>query len=195
MVERSLFHFAGVEMPRRVGPDRRHRQRDGDHRSLDMEAGKAAEHLVCADLLLQGYNAFLSDQGLPYDVVVDLGPRILRVQVKGTRKPKNPMPMTRISDGYFFHIRRAGKGGKRIYGINEFDIYALVALDIHAIAYFAKEQLNLQTVVLRVPGVHYHHDSKAVKRFEMAGFESAVAFFRQDCCPDNHVSQTIPFGT
>jgi hypothetical protein len=35
--------------------------------------GKAAEHLVCADLLMKGYNAFLSAQGLPYDVVIDQG--------------------------------------------------------------------------------------------------------------------------
>ena len=54
--------------------------------------GKAAEHLVCADLLMKGYNAFLSDQGLPFDVVIDLGRRLFRVQVKGTAKPKNPMP-------------------------------------------------------------------------------------------------------
>jgi hypothetical protein len=37
-----------------------------------LELGKAAEHLVVADLLLQRYRAFLSDQGLPYDAIVDL---------------------------------------------------------------------------------------------------------------------------
>ena len=139
-----------------------------------MEVGKAAEHLVCCDLLVQGYNAFLSDQGLPYDLIVDLGGRLLRVQVKGTRQPKNPMPGHRLTDGYFFHVRRAGKGGVRIYGDDEFDMYALVALDIHKIAYFAVNDLNLQTVALRVPGIQYHHDSKAVKRFDTATFEDAL---------------------
>lgn len=39
----------------------------------DLAAGAAGEHLVCADLLLQGYRAFLSDQNCPYDVAVDVG--------------------------------------------------------------------------------------------------------------------------
>ena len=37
----------------------------------DLELGKAAEHLVVADLILSGYRAYLTEQGLPYDVVVD----------------------------------------------------------------------------------------------------------------------------
>jgi hypothetical protein len=115
--------------------------------------GKAAEHLVCVDLLMKGYNAFLSDQGLPYDVVIDLGRQLVRVQVKGTAKPKNPMRGLRISDGYFFHVRRAGRGHRRVYGDNEFDIYALVALDIYAVAYFARKEVDSQTICLRVPGM------------------------------------------
>ncbi len=51
----------------------------------DLEVGKAAEHLVVADLILSGYRAYLTDQGLPYDVVVDVGGRLYRVQVKATR--------------------------------------------------------------------------------------------------------------
>ena len=38
--------------------------------------GKAAQHPVCADLLMKGYNAFPSAQGLPYYVVIDLGRRL-----------------------------------------------------------------------------------------------------------------------
>ncbi len=146
MSQRPLFQFAEVEAPRRPSPERRRRERHDHHRSRDLETGKAAEHLVCCDLLLKAYNAFLSDQGLPYGIIVDLGSRILRVQVKGTRRPKNPLPGHRLSEGYLFHIRRTGKRGTRIYGDNEFDMYALVALDIHAIAYFAKDDLILQTV-------------------------------------------------
>jgi len=32
----------------------------------ELEIGKAAEHLVCADLILKGYRSFLADQGLPF---------------------------------------------------------------------------------------------------------------------------------
>jgi hypothetical protein len=53
--------------------------------------GKAAEHLVCADLLMKGYKAFLSAQGLPYDVI-DLKPRLVSCTGKGTAKPKTPVP-------------------------------------------------------------------------------------------------------
>ena len=175
MRQRPLFQFTAVEAPRRPSPERRRRERHDDHRSRDLETGKAAEHFVCCDLLLKGYNAFLSDQGLPYDIIVDLGSRIVRVQVKGTRRPKNPLPGHRLSDGYFFHIRRTGKRGTRIYGDNEFNMYALVALDIHAIAYFAEDDLLLQTVSMRVPGIQYHHDSRAARRFEHADFERALA--------------------
>lgn len=39
--------------------------------SNELQIGKAAEHLVCCDLILQGYNAFLTDQGVPFDIVVE----------------------------------------------------------------------------------------------------------------------------
>ena len=39
----------------------------------DLAAGTAAEHLVCADLLMQGHGAYLTDQNTAYDVVADVG--------------------------------------------------------------------------------------------------------------------------
>ena len=54
----------------------------------DLAAGAAGEHLVCADLLMLGYRAFLADQNCPYDVAVDVGGRLIRIQVKSTRKAK-----------------------------------------------------------------------------------------------------------
>jgi hypothetical protein len=136
--------------------------------------GKAAEHLVCVDLLMKGYNAFLSDQGLPYDVVIDLGRQLVRVQVKGTAKPKNPMRGLRISDGYFFHARRAGRGRRRVYGDDEFDIYALVALDIYAVAYFARDEVDSQTICLRVPGVTYGPGGRLARHFEDGSLTRAI---------------------
>ena len=50
--------------------------------SKELQLGKAGEHLVCFDLISQGHNAFLADQGLPYDVLVDLDGSIKRIQVK-----------------------------------------------------------------------------------------------------------------
>lgn len=117
----------------------------------DLVAGVAAEHIVCADLLLDGWRAFLTDQYCPYDLAVEVDGRLLRVQVKATRTSK-PIPQrTAQIPAYQWHIRRAGKGGARVYGAGEFDMLALVALDIRRIAYLPPS-LKLQTVHIRPPG-------------------------------------------
>jgi len=118
----------------------------------DLSVGLAAEYIVCADLILLGYRAFLSPQNCPYDVVVDIGGRLLRIQVKSTRR-KRPIPQRiAATDSYLFFTKRAGKGGKRHYKKNAFDLYAFVALDIRAVAYWpAKAMINHQ-IHLRAPG-------------------------------------------
>ena len=102
----------------------------------DLCVGVAAEHIVCADLLMQGYRAFRTDQFCAYDVAVEHDGRIVKVQVKGTRGLRAVPQRRNQTDAYLFHLRRAGKGGKRRYGSDEFDVVALVALDIKRIAYF-----------------------------------------------------------
>lgn len=98
-----------------------------------MEVGKAAEHLVCADLILLGFRAFLADQGLPYDVVVDVEHRLLRIQVKATA--------SLYPDGrgvYRFNPRRKLGGDRaRRPGLRDCDLYAFVALDRRVIGYLA----------------------------------------------------------
>lgn len=118
----------------------------------DLAAGTAAEHLVCADLLLAGWNAFLTDQNCPYDVAVDIDGRLVRVQVKATRQPRAIPQRTHHVAGYMWHVRRAGKGGARLYRGDEFDLLALVALDVRRIAYLPPS-LRAQTVHIRPEGV------------------------------------------
>lgn len=115
-----------------------------------LEVGKAAEHLVCAELILQGHRAFLSDQGLPYDVVVDVG-RLIRIQVKSTFYPKD-IPQITYSKKYTWHVRRVGKNGRRKIAGNEFDILALVALDVRHIAFIPISDTVPSCVMLRPPG-------------------------------------------
>ncbi len=114
----------------------------------DLSLGTAAEHLVCADLLLQGYRAFLSDQNCPYDVVVDIGARLVRIQVKATAEPRRTPQ--RVGDflTYQWYVRRAGKGGRRVYAMGEFDLLALVATDARRVAYLPPEEQR-QTVHIR----------------------------------------------
>lgn len=126
-----------------------------------LEIGKAAEHIVCADLILSGYRVFLTDQGLPYDVVVDLDGRLLRIQVKGTARPRPVPGRPGSGPSYMFSIRRAGKGARRLVGNDEFDIVDLVALDIRTVAYLAIGPKILQTIHLRIPNWPGGHANKS----------------------------------
>jgi len=117
----------------------------------DLAAGTAAEHLVCADLLLAGYRAFLADQNCAYDVAVDVAGRLVRIQVKATRCQRAIPQRANHVPAYLWHVRRAGKGGARTYAVGEFDMLALVALDIRRIAYLPPSDAK-QTVHIRPPG-------------------------------------------
>ncbi|KKK68604.1 hypothetical protein LCGC14_2942380, partial [marine sediment metagenome] len=72
--------------------------------SKELQIGKAGEHLVCFDLIRQGFNAFLADQGLPYDVLIDKGERIYRIQVKTCTKKST---YGKNKDVYRFSLRSA----------------------------------------------------------------------------------------
>jgi hypothetical protein len=168
-MQQSLFEHLGFDLP-----DSEFDRPDVEC-SDDLEVGKAAEHLVCADLIMSGYRAFLSDQGLSYEILVDVDGALLRVQVKSTRKPKNHDPRTRATPGYFFHLRRAGKGGRRRYPENAFDLYALVALGRRAIAYLPVTDCPNQSIALRVPGERYLQNGSLRREFQEASFRHALS--------------------
>ncbi len=138
----------------------------------DLAVGTAAEHLVCFDLLMAGYRAFLADQNCPYDVAVELGGRLVRIQVKSTRKQKAIPQRIEHIPAYMWHVRRAGKRGVRFYAEGEFDALALVALDIRTIAYLPPEALK-QTVHIRPPGVQ-PNGAKPGKQFVDYPFENVL---------------------
>ncbi len=117
----------------------------------DLDVGTAGEHLVCADLLLTGLTAFRTDQTCAYDVAVDYGGRLVRLQVKSTRVAKAiPQRETEIL-AYQWHVRRAGKGNRRVYADDEFDLLALVGLDVRQVAYLPPS-LTRTMVQIRPPG-------------------------------------------
>jgi hypothetical protein len=141
----------------------------------DLEIGKAAEHLVVADLIISGYRAYLTEQGLPYDVVVDHEGKLYRVQVKATRAP-NLMPQRKgHTSGYLFQVRRAGKGGRRVYADDAFDLLALVALDVRIIAYLPLERTVLQSIWLRPPGHQHSARAERTRNIDQFPIESAMA--------------------
>lgn len=114
----------------------------------DLQIGKAGEYLVCADLILKGHIAFLSEQGLPYDVIFDFNKKLLRVQVKTTRSIKN-IPQRKIPvKGYIFNIKRHGKNNSKRTTEKTCDIFALVALDTKTIGYIPNKNVR-QTMNFR----------------------------------------------
>lgn len=108
-----------------------------EHLSAELQIGKAGEHLVCCDLLQQGHNAFLADQGLPYDIIADISGILYRVQVKATLRP---CTFGKVKNLYRFCLKSAKKGNRKIMP-KDVDIIAFVALDIKKVAYFQCEKL------------------------------------------------------
>jgi hypothetical protein len=140
----------------------------------DLELGKAAEHLVVADLILSGYRAYLTEQGLPYDAVLDDNGRLYRIQVKASRDPKKMPQHGAVGTGYLYHVRRAGKGGSRLYGDDEFDILALVGMDIRVVAYLPFERRVLQSIYLRPPGQHNRVNAGRTRTIDQFPIENAL---------------------
>lgn len=136
--------------------------------SNELQIGKAGEYLVCADLIMKGIIAFPSEQGLPYDVIMDNGKRLLRIQVKSTTKPRIIPQRAKKSQAYIFNVKRHGKNNSQRYNDSEVDVFALVCLDTRQVGYLLNgdmpETLNLRVDSLR--GTYY--DEKGIQDYEKA---------------------------
>lgn len=109
--------------------------------SRELQIGKAGEHLVCCDLIMQGYNAFLADQGLPFDVLVEKDGVIKRIQVKSTMALKS---YDKADNIYRFGTRNGKRGVSRVVEA-DVDYYAFVALDIKVVAYMPISEMISRT--------------------------------------------------
>ena len=133
--------------------------------SKELQCGKAGEYLVCADLVLKGFIAFPSEQGLPYDVLLDTGKRLYRVQVKTTTCPRVVPQRNKESLAYIFNIKRHGKNNHAIYDSGEVDIFALVCLDTRAVGYILNTEMPT-TINLRVDALRgQYYDEKGIQDY------------------------------
>ena len=57
--------------------------------SDDLQVGKAGEYLVCFDLIMKGFVAYPSEQGLPYDLVLDTGKKDVEDTSKDYKRAEN----------------------------------------------------------------------------------------------------------
>ena len=97
---------------------------------------------MCADLILKGFIAFPSEQGLSFDAVLSANNKLYKVQVKTTRQLQvAPQRKCRI-ERYTFNVRRCGKDGRKSYQKNDVDIFALVALDVRTIGYIKASEVK-----------------------------------------------------
>ncbi len=107
--------------------------------SNELEFGKLGEHLVCADLIKKGYIAFLTDAGLPYDIICVINKEIKRIQVKTT--------LQKTTIGKSFNVYRFGtrhsKGTRQRVNYGDMDYFAFVAVDINKIGYVKIEEMVL----------------------------------------------------
>lgn len=125
--------------------------------------GRAGEYLVLADLMLKEVKAYDTAQGIDYDVVADTPKGIIRLQVKTTQK----MRVLKESSHpiYFFHIKRAGKNGVRFYSMNDFDAFALVALDRREVYYLKfDENIKSNSICIRDRNIKYKAQAKGGKK-------------------------------
>jgi len=133
--------------------------------SKEMQIGIAGEHLACADIILKGGVAFLTDQGLPYDIIIDMHGKLLKCQVKTTSKPRSVPQRNKETFAYIFNIKRHGKKNNKKYTNEIVDIFALVCLDTKQIAYIKNGDVRT-TMNFRVPslrGTYYDEQGAKLK--------------------------------
>ncbi|KKL60251.1 hypothetical protein LCGC14_2207200 [marine sediment metagenome] len=107
--------------------------------SQELQIGKAGEHLVCCDLITKGISAFLADQGLPYDVVIDDGVvGLKRVSVKTCTKKGS---YGKAKEVYRFSLRSA-KGACRAIRADSIDYVAFVFLDRRSVEYLPVSEIT-----------------------------------------------------
>lgn len=143
----------------------RSNQQREDGLSSTTQIAKASEHLVCCELILQGHNAYLTDAGQPYDVIVDTGVgQFIRVQVKTTTRMYGRPGYPPV---YRFPFRKSRTGDRRITA-KDVDVFALVALDARQIAWVpVRSVLNgsgyaKTTVELKTRRLFYQRGRKGV---------------------------------
>jgi len=109
----------------------------------------------------------MTDQNFSYDVAVDLG-QLIRIQVKSTREARIPVGR-QLGQVPLYKFQMTRPRGQRLYAKGTFELYALVALDIHQIAYMPPSW-HKTLVFIGVPG-----SRPGGKHFEDFPFAKAIA--------------------
>ena len=132
------------------------------------QIGKAGEFLVGAHLLFKGMDVSFAGETLPYDLLLDTGEKILKIQVKTTEKRKRSNQWRGVSDAYVFGVKRKGFNSAKRYGENEVDVFALVSLESMQVGYIKNADMPT-TINIRVDELRgEYHDEKGIKNQKIA---------------------------
>ena len=115
----------------------------------DLMIGVAGEHLACFDLITKGFTAFMTEQGLPYDLIADINGKLKKIQVKTTRTHSATAQRKNHYPSYTFNIRKCGKGGRSSYCGGDVDLFALVCVDTKQVGYVSAHGMP-STISVRV---------------------------------------------
>jgi hypothetical protein len=112
-----------VEVEKNIGPE------TVDYKFF-RNIARSAEHLVAFDLLQRGIDTFVAAEGLPYDLVANIGGGLRRVQVKSTQQADRPV------SGYSYEVYRFKTRHRSLQRYREdADLFAFVAIDRKLIFY------------------------------------------------------------
>lgn len=107
----------------------------------NLELGKCGEYYSIYEIIKQGKIAFLSDQGLPYDIIVDHNGYLLKGQVKSTIGHQN---YGKSANCLRFGTR-SGKGCQRRASSDLCDFYAFVSINDKIVSFFHISELESKT--------------------------------------------------
>ncbi len=113
----------------------------------EFELGVAGEYLVCFDLAMQGIKAFPSDQGLPFDLVMNYRSKLLKVQVKSSGSPRTTNQRGDQPPLYIIGNMKRGRFGKHRYQSCDVDLFALVGISERAVGYVACRDIKGTTQI------------------------------------------------
>ena len=135
-------------------------------KSNELQIGKAGEYLVCCDLIMKGFIAFPSEQGLPYDVLLDTGKKILKVQVKTTSGVRVVPQRKTESKMYIFNVKKHGKNNLKRYSKKEVDLFAIVSLATMQAGYLITDDMP-ETINVRADELRgFYYDEKGAEDYK-----------------------------
>ena len=104
----------------------------------------------------------MAEEALPYDILLDVGQRIIKIQVKTTETYKLTNQWRGKTEAYVISVKRKGSNGSKRYQTNEIDIFAIVTLDTKQVGYILNEEMPTTINIRPDKFKGMYHDEKGI---------------------------------